>query len=203
MNDIQLFPETVRIMQLRGPTAEELDYCKNLDRFKSNQNYLSKNTKVLDSKELFNLKTILNSEINKYFKEVFLPRDNVSLRITQSWCTYCDGNNSHHRHNHSNAAFSGVYYPESNSPNDRIRFHHPLQDLRTLKFHSDEFSMANSETWWLPAQTGTLIMFPAHLPHSVPALPERTSNRISLPFNTFFAGTIGNEYDYDLLDLED
>lgn len=203
LQDIPLFPETVRMMQLREPTDRELDYCRNLDKFKSNQKHLSKNTRVLDSEELSDLKNIISSAVNRYFREVFLPRDNVSLRITQSWCTYCDGSSSHHRHRHPNSAFSGVYYPQSNSPNDKIRFHHPRQDIDMVKFYSDEYNMANSETWWLPAQTGTLLMFPAHLAHSVPILPERTSERISLAFNTFFVGTIGNEYDFDLVHLEE
>ena len=52
------------------------------------------------------------------------------------------------------------------------------------------FNIFNSDSWWLPVETGKILIFPANAPHAVHTKEENHS-RISLSFNTFFKGTIG------------
>jgi hypothetical protein len=62
-----------------------------------------------------------------------------------------------------------------------------------LKFvdKSKDWNVWNSETWWFPVKTGDIIMFPSSLTHMVEN-KEGTNTRISLAFNVFIKGTIGN-----------
>ena len=55
--------------------------------------------------------------------------------------------------------------------------------------------------WWFEAITGRLILFPSSLTHMVPTV-EGEDVRVSLSFNTFPAGTVGEEMDLTGLKLE-
>ena len=48
----------------------------------------------------------------------------------------------------------------------------------------------NSDTWFFPVKTGDLIMFPSSTTHQVET-KQGNNTRISLAFNTFISGLIG------------
>ena len=54
-----------------------------------------------------------------------------------------------------------------------------------------QWNVYNSNLWWFPVETGQLILFPSSLTHSVET-KKGNNTRISLAFNTFVKGTIGN-----------
>ena len=60
-----------------------------------------------------------------------------------------------------------------------------------IKLTSKEFNFYNSESWWIPVKTGDLVVFPSNFAHSV-ANTESKNTRISLSFNTFLKGIIGD-----------
>jgi hypothetical protein len=59
----------------------------------------------------------------------------------------------------------------------------------------------NSESWWFEATAGKLILFPSSLTHMVPEV-KGDDVRISLSFNTFPVGVVGEEMDLTGLKLE-
>ena len=54
-----------------------------------------------------------------------------------------------------------------------------------------EFNQFNSEKWWMPVKSGTMIIFPSHLEHGVDQ-NLFYDNRIVIGFNTFVKGNFGN-----------
>jgi hypothetical protein len=59
---------------------------------------------------------------------------------------------------------------------------------------------SNSRTYFLNAEENMLVLFPSFIPHAV-VVNNTDTTRISLAFNTFYTGVIGNETDVTLLEL--
>jgi hypothetical protein len=72
-----------------------------------------------------------------------------------------------------------------------IRLNFLKKDYKTIKPEIKDWNLWNSESWWFPVKTGDIIMFPSSLTHMVEN-KEGTNTRISLAFNVFIKGTIGN-----------
>lgn len=200
---VPLFPNPVALIEERKPSKKELKYIKELEVHSNVGNKTSNESNVLETKELSGLKKVIQERLDQYFQQVFCPQDDVGIRITQSWCNYSDGTDYHHKHSHANSVISGVYYPQSDHPEDQIMFHSPLAPYFGLKIYPKEFNLMNSQTWWLPAHTGTLLLFPSYLEHSVPTIKGRKTTRISLSFNTFYVGRLGNKEALTELILEE
>ena len=62
---------------------------------------------------------------------------------------------------------------------------------QTIKPEIKNFNIWNSETWWFSVKTGDIIMFPSSLNHMVET-KQGDNTRISLAFNVFIKGTIGD-----------
>jgi hypothetical protein len=62
------------------------------------------------------------------------------------------------------------------------------------------FNMYNSSSWWVPVGSKELILFPSEVPHAVP-VNETEKVRVSLAFNVFVRGQIGNKKELKWLDL--
>jgi hypothetical protein len=84
---------------------------------------------------------------------------------------------------------SGVLYINSDEQNDKIKFFN--DSYRTLRLELKEYNIWNSKSWWFPVKTGDIILFPSSLTHMVET-KQGTNTRISLAFNVFIKGTIGN-----------
>ena len=187
-----LFPTTVGMFDLeRELTIEELNFINGLEKEKNAGNFISKDRYILRDRSLKSLNDFFSESISKYFSSTVNPQDeNVSIEITQSWINYNEPEHYHHKHSHPNSYFSGVFYVKADSENDKIYFY--KEDFqKMLYFYPKSFNLHNSDTWWLPASTGKLILFPSWLQHSVEAFDAKDS-RISLSFNTFPRGTFGD-----------
>jgi hypothetical protein len=90
-----------------------------------------------------------------------------------------------------------VFYVETN-PDDRIYFYRG--GYQQIKFPPEQWNLYNSESWWFEATTGMLILFPSSLEHMVPNVQGSTT-RISLSFNTFPVGTVGEKTQLTGLEL--
>jgi hypothetical protein len=91
-----------------------------------------------------------------------------------------------------------VFYVQTN-PDDRIYFY--KDGWQQIKFPPDQWNAYNSESWWFEAYAGRLILFPSSLTHMVPEV-KGEETRISLSFNTFPVGVVGEEMDLTGLKLE-
>lgn len=116
----------------------------------------------------------------------FLKVADAAFHITGCWVNVLDPGGSHAMHSHPNNHLSGVYYLRTQAGADTIDFHDPRPQTTVIRppvtvltaYHTDQVVLAVSE--------GTLLVFPAWLPHSVSANTSAQA-RVSVSFNIMFA----------------
>lgn len=193
-----LFPTAVGLYDLgRDLTAKELSFLKNQETRPNTGNTTSANNTILKAKELTKLRDFIETSVADYFATIYNPKHNVNLKITQSWTNYTNAGQFHHKHAHPNSFVSGVFYIQADDKKDRIYFY--KDGYEQIKFPPKEWNTWNSESWWFEVGTGKLILFPSSLVHMVQTVEGE--QRISLSFNTFPVGQIGEEMDLTGLQL--
>jgi uncharacterized protein (TIGR02466 family) len=180
----------------RPVTEKELSLVKNLEKRPNTGNQTSTNTFILKNMTL--LHSWIEDCLAEYFKATTAPKNNISLKITQSWVNFSEVGQYHHKHAHSNSIVSGIYYIQTN-PDDRVYFYR--DGYQQIKILTDNWNIYNSESWWFEAEVGKLILFPSFLTHMVPTV-QGEQTRISLSFNTFACGVLGEEIELTELKLE-
>jgi len=194
-----LFPAPIGRDELgRDLTAKELSFLKKQETRSNMGNITSTNNTILKSKELTNLRDFIETKVSEYFTEVYKPKHKVGLKVTQSWTNYTENGQYHHKHAHPNSFVSGVFYIQSDKEKDKIYFY--KDGYQQIKFPPSEWNVWNSESWWFEVGTGDLILFPSSLTHMVQTV-ESEQTRISLAFNTFPVGHVGDEMDLTGLSL--
>jgi uncharacterized protein (TIGR02466 family) len=187
-----IFPTPIYISKIdRKLSIKELSFIdKNkLDVYKNEGNTTSNDNYILNHKSFKNLKEELYLRIQDYFSKVLSTTENVIPYITQSWLNYTETNQYHHKHAHPNSLVSGVFYINCHEEYDKIKFFN--DNYKTIKPEVKEWNMWNSESWWFPVKTGDIILFPSSLIHMVET-KQGDNTRISLAFNVFIKGTVGN-----------
>jgi uncharacterized protein (TIGR02466 family) len=195
MDILGVFPIPVGVQKLDRPFTKEEEECFNLISQKTFNNYgnlTSCDTNVLDRPELENLKKFCLDSVNLFVKAYNPPKNFLSFYITQSWINYTKQNQSHHSHYHHNSFISGVFYLNANIKHDKIYFvnSNPIQPM--IKYTAESFTQFNSEDWFVPVETSTLLLFPSSLKHFV-AINNQPYQRVSLSFNTFVEGLLGEK----------
>jgi len=170
-------------------SAEELDCAGTQETHKNMGNTTSNNRYVLRDDTMAKLREFTEASVNEYLQSIYAPKHDVSLRITQSWLNYTKPGEFHHKHAHPNSFVSGVLYIKASSERDKIYFY--KDGYEQIKLPVDQFNLFNSTSWWLPVETGRLMLFPSNLTHMVETVKEE--DRISLSFNTFPVGYVGEE----------
>lgn len=195
-----LFPTPVGIYKLdRDLSAKELSFLKKQETRSNMGNTTSIDNTILKSKELTQLRDFIETKVSEYFTTVYSPKHKVNLKITQSWTNYTDKGQYHHKHEHPNSFVSGVFYVQADKAKDKIYFYR--NGYQQIKFPPSNWNVWNSESWWFEVGTGDLILFPSSLTHMVETV-KGEDTRISLSFNTFPVGNIGEEVDLTGLKLE-
>lgn len=183
-----LFPTPVAMFDLgRDFTEAEKELILNLPQYANMGNTTSNDKEVLNS--LADLKTFCETSVQEYLTTIHAPRNKVSLRITQSWTNYTKPGQWHHKHAHPNSFVSGVFYIQTKDT-DKIFFY--KDGYQTLKLPTENWNVYNSDSWWFEATQGRLILFPSSLTHMVETV-KGDDTRISLSFNTFPVGHIGDD----------
>ena len=186
-----LFPTAVGFSKLdRELTEQELKFIETQTRRPNVGNTTSKNTKILQSVELTNIREFIEDAVLDYFNSVYAPMHNVTPYITQSWANFTEPGQYHHKHSHSNSMISGVFYPKAKRDIDRIYFY--KDGYQVIKLPAEKWNEWNSESWWFETGSGDLIIFPSSLTHMVET-KQGTDTRISISFNTFLKGYIGTD----------
>lgn len=195
-----LFPTPVGRYELgRDLNAKELSFLKNQETRSNMGNTTSIDNTILKNKELTQLRDFIETKVSEYFTTIYNPKHKVNLKITQSWTNYTENGQYHHKHAHPNSFVSGVFYIQATKEKDRIYFY--KDGYEQIKFPPTEWNVWNSESWWFEVGTGDLVLFPSSLTHMVQTL-DHDQTRISLAFNTFPVGAIGEEVDLTGLKLE-
>jgi uncharacterized protein (TIGR02466 family) len=187
-----LFPTPVFMSNIgRDFTKEELDVAINCKLRSNTGNLSSESGTELDNPILKNIKLFIESKIERVYRDIVSPKSDSEIYITQSWFNHTSKGQYHHQHSHANSFLSGVLYFDANPATDRIyfsKFGIPKQiDVGTAVYN--EF---NSDSWFFPVETGKIVIFPSTLSHRVETIIEDDHTRISLAFNTFIRGYLGN-----------
>ncbi|MBT8147277.1 MAG: 2OG-Fe(II) oxygenase family protein [Gammaproteobacteria bacterium] len=153
-------------------------------------NYSSRNKNVLASEAMMHIKSIIQDNLDHYFKSVYNTSNKVQLKITQSWLSATQKGQSHHTHSHPNSVVSGVLYINL-APQDGINFYRN-EDLLWYELIPQEQNYYNAHRYFIETKVGDLVLFPSSVKHGVKEVTEDI-DRISLAFNTFFEGELGKE----------
>ena len=187
-----IFPTPIYISKIdRDITSKELLFIDKtkLDTYNNEGNTTSNDNYILNSKAFKNLKEELDLKIQDYFDKIISPSNNITPYITQSWLNYTETNQFHHKHAHPNSLVSGVFYINCNEEHDKIKFFNEKYSI--IKPEVKDWNIWNSESWWFSVKTGDIILFPSSLTHMVET-KQGDNTRISLAFNVFIKGTVGN-----------
>jgi uncharacterized protein (TIGR02466 family) len=187
-----IFPTPIYISKLdRELTPLELKFVdKNKkDFYKNDGNITSNNNYILNEKPFANIKKELDLRVQDYFDKVISPANKITPYITQSWLNYTETNQYHHKHAHPNSLVSGVFYINCHEEYDKIKFFN--DNYKTIKIEVKDWNIWNSQSWWFSVKTGDVILFPSSLTHMVET-KQGDNTRISLAFNVFIKGTVGN-----------
>jgi uncharacterized protein (TIGR02466 family) len=190
---LNLFPIPLYKSKLnREFTSEELLFVEKnkLDVSQNIGNVNSNSTYILNNNCFANLKAELNLRIEDYFKEIISSSNNFIPYITQSWLNFTEKNQHHHKHHHTNSLVSGVLYIKAIKKYDTIEFSKKEQEFFGLE--TKEWNIWNSQSLTFHVETRDILLFPSTLKHSVATKCEEDT-RISLAFNIFIKGEIGNK----------
>jgi uncharacterized protein (TIGR02466 family) len=163
--------------------------------------YQSLNTYIFDTK-LKKIKQFCEQQIEKYVEEILTPKNKeLNFYITQSWLNIIKPGGYHHHHYHPNSIISGVFYV-STVEDDKIRFFDFRRSNQIIKFEPKEGTFYNSESISIDIKDSVLLLFPSLLIHCVEPNEKATTDRISLSFNVFVKGNIGNKHEVNELFLQ-
>lgn len=192
-----IFPEL--IFHIKEPKAdwtkpEYIKQCLNLKYRKNGNNWASVDSYILNRPEFKELKNKIQNELNNIIEGHYDKNlKDLQIYITQSWLNVNDDEDSHHSHNHPNSILSGVVYLNT-SDNDNITFMNTNYNTRLITL------LPPLEIKY-PVEKGDILIFDSQLRHKVDQ-SKRKDKRISLAFNTFFKGCIGETQAFNELKLK-
>tara|TARA_R110002096_G_scaffold434702_1_gene657575 strand:- start:601 stop:1221 length:621 start_codon:yes stop_codon:yes gene_type:complete len=194
MNVANLFPVPVAMFEYGKPSNKELEVIKSFEMGENLSNRHSINHNVLDDERLVGLKSFIEDSLKVYISETICPSPDMTYYITNSWINITQGGQHHQVHSHQNSIVSGTFYVDVENDKDKITFtqeatQNPL--MSDMMIHDiDIRTPYNCLEWDVPIQTGQLLFFPSSVRHGVPPREDRTTDRISLSFNTFVKGLV-------------
>ena len=201
-----LFPTPLYTITLNRPFHKREHECFRdvLLRMEHNAgNLISENSFVLNDDRLSDLKNWFQSCIDDYFNTIVCSSENFTPYVTISWLNYTEEKQYHHQHDHSNSIISGVFYIDVDEMTDNITFHKNIYNSSPyIKIEPSQYNLYNSENWSVSVQKQKLILFPSTLKHSVSNVTSNKT-RISLSFNVFVKGVVGNVNNKTFLELGD
>ena len=199
MNLYSIFPTPVAKFELnREFSAEEMAFVNAQSTYKNQGNTTSNDRYVLRHDTMASLKAFTEASVAEYLRSIYAPKNEVSLRLTQSWLNYCKPGEWHHKHSHPNSFVSGVLYLKAARAKDKIYFYR--DGYQQIQLPTDNYNLHNSNSWWFEVGSGDLMLFPSSLTHMVETV--ESEDRVSLAFNTFPVGYVGEEEGLTALHLE-
>lgn len=116
----------------------------------------------------------------------FLSIGHDAFEITACWANVLASGAAHKMHHHPNNFLSGVYYVRTFPGADTINFHDPRNQTGIIRPPVVQLTAENTDQVVVKVRNGSLLLFPAWLPHSV---DTNTSGqeRVSVSFNVMFS----------------
>lgn len=115
----------------------------------------------------------------------YLKISHAGVLVTGCWANVNAPGSGHPEHSHPNNYLSGVYYLKTPPGADTIDFHDPRPQAGIVRPPVIALTAENTDEVVVRVTEGTLLIFPAWLPHSVDANTS-TELRISISFNVMF-----------------
>jgi len=203
---LQAFPTPILVCSCPIDYSREKKWCldydcdkHNSDSEKSSYNRQSKDTFILDNPELKRIREFIQQKIDVFVSQIYKSTD--KLIITQSWLNKSGRGESHHHHQHPNSVISGVWYPSINPNLPPITFDNARMSQIQMRVEDGSFNNFNSSYFTVPMNDGELILFPSGTFHRV-AVNISDDERVSLSFNTWVKGSIGNKEKLTYLPLD-
>jgi len=121
----------------------------------------------------------------------FLRIGYAKYELTGCWANILEPGASHQIHSHPNNYLSGVYYVQTPPGADTIYFHDPRVQTGIIRPPVVALTAENTDQVVVRVETGTLLLFPAYLQHSV-GTNTSAEKRVSISFNVMFSGYTEN-----------
>ena len=115
----------------------------------------------------------------------FLKIGHREFELTGCWANVAAPGGWHRMHSHPNNFLSGVYYVQVQEGADTINFHDPRPQTGIIRPPVTELTAYNTDQVVVKVAVGTLLVFPAWLPHSVDPNAS-AADRVSVSFNVMF-----------------
>lgn len=166
---------------------------------------LSQSSKVLAEYDfLESIKIWLDVQVINAFDSWGLTKS-ATPYITQSWFTRSAKGETIHKHSHPNSILSGVLYINAVKDYDCLMLQKPGWEIQ-YSYPYLHYRDGNEETEFsatmvqCQVQSGDLLIFPSNVTHWFNQV-EHDQTRISLAFNTFIKGTLGDDESLTLLEI--
>tara|TARA_R110000796_G_scaffold3520_2_gene13732 strand:+ start:1352 stop:1993 length:642 start_codon:yes stop_codon:yes gene_type:complete len=195
---IDIFPTVLYYKVLSNINVNSYinDILVNQEKISDGIGLLTTGDALLNEKLYKDLKNEILVASKEYLNEKGIIFEDIL--ITNSWANILNKGDRIHNHYHSNSLISGAFYVTDSS---LMEFYNPTLDnpLSTTPFFNFERNSneKNHRTWNsfnLQPKSGTLLIFPSWLYHSVPETIQDT--RISIAFNIFPKGKFGPKASY-------
>jgi len=115
---------------------------------------------------------VVEKHVNQYMVEVGWYKPHLPNKITQMWFNrYIEGHHFQEAHNHGNHEVCAIYYATNDlTPTLFLNPNH-----HTFHNHYDAIDVTNvtSRAYEAYAQTGTLVIFPGYMMHTVPYIRKK------------------------------
>jgi len=109
----------------------------------------------------------------------------AQLAVTGCWANVNAPGTGHRLHSHRNNFLSGVYYVQVQDQANTINFFDPRPQAGVIRPSTAGPTAENTEVASVRVTNGTLLLFPAWLPHAVD-INRSQQPRVSLSFNLMF-----------------
>jgi uncharacterized protein (TIGR02466 family) len=187
---IDLFPTPLYITNINKPiSTQQKEYLLNAPKIENMGNLRGEDGYVLNQPMFAELKNFIMQCIKEYIDSVYAS-PSLDVYITQSWANFTKPKEFHHRHSHPNSFISGVFYVNAKPKEDMIKFYKERSAI--FDFMPKQQNNYNSNDVAILVETGDLVLFPSSFVHEVPPTTSEET-RVSIAFNTFIRGYIGDE----------
>ena len=170
---VNIFPIPVWVHMLGDDAAESVNQSALglIDRLKAEQPEIAPGRHWQTANDLQNQPELeaLNGHVGTATSAILehLNVEHGGFLITGCWANVMPkGSPPHSSHSHPNNYLSGVYYVRTPGGGDSVVFHDPKAQTNIIAPRVKQPNEHNSRNATLAVQAGTLIMFPAWLPHS-------------------------------------
>lgn len=191
---LSLFPTLVWKIQLRAEVHERIDASalgllhslqRGLPELKSGEAWQSGHD-LHAREELHELCDCVSRAAASVLQ--FLKIGEQEIQITGCWVNLYAPGAAHRAHSHPNNYLSAVYYVRTWPGADTINFHDPRSQTGVIRPPVTELTAANTDQVVARVGSGTLLVFPSYLNHSVDANASGES-RVSISFNLMFTAS--------------